>query len=101
MKAANDRGKASESRENTGDGANPPTTRLRLPLKTIQDVQRELARLYRSAKAGERDVAEASKLGNLLAILSRSIEGADLAARVEALEDERQNRRTRWVPPQA
>jgi hypothetical protein len=52
----------------------------------MDDVKRELARLYREAKSGRRDVADASRLGNLLAILGRLIEGADLERRIEELE---------------
>jgi len=59
---------------------------LRLPLRTIPEVTRELASLYREAKAGRRDVSEVSKMANTLAILVRALEGSDLARRVEALE---------------
>ena len=79
-------GKA-ESRANAGSAsASPP--RLRLKLKTIDDVQAELARLYRSGKAGEREVADVSKLANILGILGRLIVDNDLAARLEALEEQ-------------
>lgn len=74
-----------ESRANAGDPAAPP--RLRLPLKTMDDVKAELARLYRDGKAGKRDIADVSKLANVLSILGRLIEGVDLAARLEALEE--------------
>ena len=63
-----------------------PPSRLRLPLKTMDDVKSELARLYREGKAGRRDVAEVSKLANVLSILGRLIEGVELAARIEKLE---------------
>lgn len=69
---------------NAGD--EPEAPRLRLRLKTMDDVKAELARLYRDGKAKRRDVAEVSKLANVLSILGRLIEGADLAARLEALE---------------
>ncbi|HEX8373586.1 MAG TPA: hypothetical protein VF606_00215 [Geminicoccaceae bacterium] len=51
-------------------------------------VRRELARLYREARAGELDVAAASRLANVLQILGRMIEGSEIEARVEALERE-------------
>lgn len=69
-----------------GDAREP---RLRLPLKTMDDVKAELARLYREGKAGRRDVSDVSKLANVLSILGRLIEGVELAARVEALEERR------------
>ena len=75
-----------QDRADSSDGTQP-VPRLRLPLKTLDDVKAELARLYREGKAGRRDVAEVSKLANVLSILGRLIEGVELAARVEALED--------------
>lgn len=75
-----------ETREDSSDAADPPG-RLRLKLKTMDDVKAELARLYRQGKAGRRDVAEVSKLANVLSILGRLIEGVDLAARLDALEE--------------
>ena len=68
----------------TGKCATPP--RLRLKLATIDDVKTELSRLYREGKAGTRDVAEVSKLANVLALLARMIEGSDLERRIAALE---------------
>lgn len=83
--AANDMQDDDESRANAGDPASPP--RLRLPLKTMDDVKAELARLYRDGKAGRRDIADVSKLANVLSILGRLIEGAELADRIAALEE--------------
>ena len=63
-----------------------PKKRLRLPLRTPQDIQRELARLYRQAKAKEIDTAEASKLANVLAIMGRMCETVNQEERLAALE---------------
>lgn len=63
-----------------------PTPRLRLPLATANDVRRELARLYREGKAGQREVQDVSRLANVLQILGRMIETGDLETRIEALE---------------
>ncbi len=71
---------------NAGEAAGRPS-RLRLKLKTIDDVQAELARLYREGKARTRDVAEVSKLANVLGILARSIVDNDIEARLEAIEE--------------
>lgn len=71
--------------ESTGLDAIPPT-RMRLPLKTAENVRVELARLYREAKAGKRSVADVSRLANVLQILGRMIEASDLEQRIEALE---------------
>ena len=67
----------------------PSPPRVRAPLKTIDDVKAEMARLYREAKSGKRDVGDASRLGNLLSILARLIEGADFEKRLAALEAEK------------
>lgn len=64
----------------------PPPPRLRLPLATIRDVRRELARLYREGKSGVRDVSEVSRLANVLQVLSRCIELAEFESRLEKLE---------------
>jgi hypothetical protein len=69
-----------------GEVGKPP--RLRCKLSTCRDVRGELARLYREGKSGKRDVAEVSRLANVLSILGRLIEGADIELRIEKLERE-------------
>lgn len=64
--------KNTDTRATASESAAPP--RLRLPLASADDVRRELSRLYREAKAGRRDVSDASKLANMLQILARLIE---------------------------
>jgi hypothetical protein len=49
-------------------------------------VRRELARLYRQARAGELEVGDASRLANILQILGRMIEGSVLERRLAELE---------------
>ena len=78
----------SKPRKEQSDGASP---RLRLKLKTIDDVKAEMARLYREGKAGLRDVGEVSKLANVLSLLGRLIEGSDLEKRLTALEESEGN----------
>lgn len=89
--AACDGDDGAEGRADSGTGATPPG-RLRLPLKTMDDVKAELARLYREGKARRRDIAEVSKLANVLSILGRLIEGTELVTRIEALETKRNTR---------
>lgn len=57
-------------------------------MATLEDVRRELARLYREAKSGRRDVQDASRLAHVLSVLARLIEGADLERRIADLEAE-------------
>lgn len=70
---------------NAGDQTTTPA-RLRLRLATADDVRRELARIYREGKAGQRDIADVSRLANVLQILNRCIETSDLERRVAELE---------------
>lgn len=72
-----------EAADATKGGAPP---RLRLPLATIQDVRRELARIYRDGKSGAREIADVSRLANVLQILCRVIEGGELEQRIAKLE---------------
>lgn len=62
----------------------PP--RLRLKLTTGEEVRRELARLYREGKSGQRDVSDVSRLANVLSLLSRAIEVEELERRINELE---------------
>jgi hypothetical protein len=55
-------------------------------LDSLERVRREMARLYTEGKHGRRDAQEVSRLANVLALIGRLIEGADLERRVEALE---------------
>lgn len=45
-----------------------------------------MSALYAEAKHGGRDVADASKLANMLALIGRIIEGGAVERRVEELE---------------
>ena len=72
----------------------PP--RLRLPLRTADDVQKELARLYRSMKAGGIAPADGTKLAYVLNLLRQAIETGQLEARLAALEAEANKVRGRY-----
>ena len=74
------------------ESAAPP--RMRLKLKTIDDVRAEMARLYREGKAGLRDVADVSRLANVLSLLGRLIEGSDLEKRLTAIEENEERHAT-------
>lgn len=75
-----------KTRANAGAKPDPSPSRLRLPLTTVEDIRRELARLYREAKSGRRDVGDASRLAHMLGLLGRMVEGAELERRIAALE---------------
>lgn len=64
----------------------PP--RLRLKLSTVGDVRRELARVYRGGKSGNIPIGDASRLANILLILTRCIESGDFENRLLALEEQ-------------
>jgi hypothetical protein len=83
----NDASGTAQTHAQQGADTKPPSeTRLRLALRTADDVRRELARIYRDGRAGRRDISDVSKLANVLQILGRMIETSDLEARIEKLE---------------
>src|SRR3954447_13193089 len=67
-----------------GLGSDLPPPRARLD--TMVRVRRELARVYREARVGAIDVADASKLANILQIMGRMIETSEVEARLDVLE---------------
>ncbi len=73
-----------------------PPSRVRVKLVTAEDCRRELARLYREARGKRMDVADASRLANMLQIMSRLIETSDLEDRIHEVEEAlRQDKRLR------
>jgi hypothetical protein len=58
----------------------------RAKLTSVRDVSAELAKLYREARAGKVEVADASRLANILSIVARILSDSELEARIEALE---------------
>jgi hypothetical protein len=56
------------------------------PLDTIGGVVTELGRVYRLARRGEMDVADATRLAYILRELRCALEAGDIEARIEALE---------------
>lgn len=62
--------------------------RLRVALTTVMDCRREAAKVYRLARSGRLDVSDASKLSHMLLNIHRMVESSDLAARVDALEEQ-------------
>jgi hypothetical protein len=65
-------------------------------LNTVAGVRREICRLYREARTGGIAVADASRLGNLLFLAARLLEGQELDARVRALEEIETKRKERF-----
>jgi hypothetical protein len=70
-----------------GTGAVVPLQRT--PLNNLENVKRELARVYRRVKAGDLPSEEGSKRAYILSTLGKIIEAADLERRIAALEQER------------
>ena len=79
-----DHSRNEETFAGSGWGEDPPPRRARLD--TMARVRRELARVYREARAGRLDVADASKLANILQLMGRMIETSEVEARLDALE---------------
>lgn len=70
-------------------GATPRSLRrkaFRAKLQSVGDCSSQLARLYREARSGTIKVEDASRLANILAILSRILSDSELEGRIAALE---------------
>ncbi len=63
--------------------------RYKCKLDTLQDVRREMAKVYREARSGLVDVQDATKLTWCLQAVGKVIEGSDLEKRVETLENKK------------
>lgn len=60
--------------------------RYRCKLDTIDDVRREMAKVYRESRSQVIDPVTGTKLVWMLQSVARVIEGSDLEKRIEALE---------------
>lgn len=60
--------------------------RYKCKLDSLQDVRREMAKVYREARSGVVDVQDATKLTWMLQAVGKVIEDSDLEKRIEALE---------------
>ena len=63
--------------------------RYKCKLDTLQDVRREMAKVYREARSGLVDVQDATKLTWCLQAVGKVIEGSDLEKRIEILENKK------------
>jgi hypothetical protein len=70
------------------------TPRQRTPLKRLEDVKRELGRVYRAMKSGEIPHEDGTKRAFVLGHLGKVIEMADLERRIAAIEQQQ----TRLLP---
>ncbi|PPC90457.1 MAG: hypothetical protein CTY34_07695 [Methylobacter sp.] len=61
--------------------------RYRCKLDTLQDVKREMAKVYRESRSDLIDPAAATKLVWMLQAVGKVIESSDLEKRVEILEE--------------
>ena len=64
----------------------PPSPASVGRLDRLSDVRRELAAVYRQARACRMSCQDAARLASILQILGRAIEGSELEKRVRALE---------------
>ena len=66
-----------------------PTPQLKLA--TIDDCRREMARVYRDARTGQAETADASRLVYMLTSIAKLIETGQLEERLNELERINQN----------
>ena len=67
-------------------GLSKVPARTRLRLDSVDRVRRELIKLYRQGRDGERGTDDVAKLAGVLGIVGRLVESDELEARLEALE---------------
>lgn len=63
--------------------ASPLPPMQRKALSKVEHCREELARVYREARAGSLDIGDASRLANILSILSRMIEGGEIERQLD------------------
>ena len=64
-----------------------PTPRRRGPvLETLPDVRREMARVYRQMRHGRIDTQDATRMTYVLTQIAKTIQTAELEARIDAVE---------------
>ena len=61
-------------------------TRYRAKLDSMQDVRREMAKVYRESRSGVVEVVDGTKLVWMLQAVGKVIETSDLEKRLEILE---------------
>lgn len=66
--------------------ARPTPLRRRIPLRTLRDVRKEMARVYTECRRGGLNIADGSKLTYMLSQLGKVIADHELEARIAALE---------------
>ena len=64
----------------------PEIQRVRVRLNSMADCRMEMAKIYREARSKKIDVTDASRLVNILSLISRAISEGDLETRLAALE---------------
>ena len=64
-------------------------------LDTLGQVRAEAARLYRAGRRGELPAQDAGRLGTVLALVAKLIEGGELEARMTRLEERLAGKETR------
>ncbi len=58
-----------------------------IALKSIDDVRLEASAVYRQMRSGQIEASDGTKLIYVLSAIGKLIEGADMEARIEALEE--------------
>ena len=73
-----------QANDHAGLSNMPRRTRLRLD--SVDRVRRELIKLYRQGRDGERGADDVAKLAGVLGIVGRLVESDELETRLDALE---------------
>lgn len=71
----------------SGEVLDVDPTPTQIKLATIAEVRRELARVYRDARGGHLETADASRLSYILSQIGKMIVDNELEMRIEKLEE--------------
>jgi hypothetical protein len=67
----------------------PPQVRYRCKLDSLNDIKREMAKVYRESRSNVIDPVTGTKLVWMLQSIGKVIEGSDLEKRIEILEQQK------------
>ncbi len=74
--------------QNVGNPTPPAKPMARIRLNSVNDVAKEVRKLYRESRAGTLAVKEATSLAYLLNMLANILATSDLESRLEQLEND-------------
>lgn len=76
-----------------GTTGRPDPTPPKIKLNSLEDVRREMATIYREARAGKMDIADTGRLAYVLTGIGKIIEASEIERRITELETLQEQRK--------